>query len=132
MSVPPPPARRILIVDDEYTIRRAMQRYLERLGWVVDQDGDGDAALARLLAEGAPAYDVLVVDLRMPGMSGPALYDAVVAARPALAARVVLSTGNSYDEGAARFISRTGCAVLNKPFELAELREVVERVAGQP
>jgi two-component system NtrC family sensor kinase len=131
--LPPPAAagaRRVLLVDDEPVIRRALHRFFQRQGWQVDEADDGAGALALLLAAGAAPYDVILSDLRMPGMSGEEFYDAVAAARPAQAARVVVTTGDSFTPEATRFLARTGCEVLNKPFELAELRAIVERVAG--
>ena len=117
-----------LLVDDEAIIRRALRRFFERNGWAVDEAADGASALALLLGPGAAAYDVILSDLRMPGMSGEELYDRVAAERPAQATRVVVTTGDSFTPEATRFLQRTGCAVLNKPFELAELRAVVEQV----
>jgi two-component system NtrC family sensor kinase len=132
MTAPPArPTRHALIVDDEEVIRRAMRRSFQRDGWAVDEADDGASGLALLLGEGAPAYAVILSDLRMPGMSGEEFFDAVAAARPALAKRIIVTTGDAFTAEAARFIARSGCAVLNKPFELAELRAVVERVAGQ-
>ena len=132
MTAPPtPPTRRALVVDDEEVIRRAIRRFLQRQGWAVDEAEDGDVALALLLGDAEPAYEVIFCDLRMPGMSGEQFFDALAASRPALAARVVVTTGDAFTTEAARFIARSGCAVLNKPFDLAELRAVVEQVAGQ-
>ena len=138
MTVPPAPpsagtarARRALVVDDEPYIRRAIQRFFHRLGWEVDEAADGEAGLALLLGAGVGPYDVIISDLKMPGMSGEEFYERVAAQRPTQAARVVVTTGDPFAPEAAHFLTRTGCAVLNKPFELAELRAVVERVAGQ-
>ena len=132
---PPPPAaggasRRALLVDDEPSIRLAMRRFLTRQGWAVDEAPDGTAALALLLAPDAAAYDVVVLDLQMPGISGVEVYDRVAAARPALARRTIVSTGDSFTPEATRFFGRTGCVMLNKPFELAELRALLTRVTG--
>lgn len=131
-SIPPADAtaRRALLVDDEYAIRLAMRRFLTRQGWAVDDVEDGADALALLLGPGASAYDVVVFDLQMPGMSGVELYDRAVAARPALASRMIVTTGDAFTPEATRFLGRTGCVVLNKPFELAELRALLARVAG--
>jgi DNA-binding NtrC family response regulator len=129
--VPPSPAaRRALLVDDEPVIRLALRRFFTRQGWAVDDVGDGERALALLIGPDAATYDVILSDLRMPGMSGEELYDRVAAAHPALVRRMIVSTGDSVSPGAAHFLARTGCAVLNKPFELAELRALVERVTA--
>jgi two-component system NtrC family sensor kinase len=129
----PPPAspRRALLVDDEDVIRLALRRFFQRQGWAVDEAEDGTAALDFLVGPGAATYDVILTDLIMPGMSGKELYARVAAARPELLGRVIVSTGDSVSSDAREFISRTGCPVLNKPFELAELRALVARVTGE-
>ncbi len=58
---------RILVVDDEPTIREVLRRYLEREGWLVSEAADGRAAL-RLLDEDPP--DLLILDLMLPGVDG--------------------------------------------------------------
>jgi DNA-binding response OmpR family regulator len=58
---------RILVVDDDATVRDVVRRYLERAGHDVDQAGDGESAL-RLLSAGHP--DLVVLDLMLPGVNG--------------------------------------------------------------
>lgn len=120
--------RRVLLVDDEPAIRLAVRRFLTRQGWAVDEADNGAGALAFLLRPDAAAYDVILFDLHMPGMTGEELYDRVAAVRPALASRMIVWTGDSFAPEAARFVGRTGCTVLNKPFEFAELRAAMTRV----
>jgi DNA-binding response OmpR family regulator len=129
----PAPSRRALLVDDEPVIRFALRRFFQRQGWAVDEAEDGRTALAMLLDDSphAAAYDVIVTDLRMPGLSGIELYTELERARPALIRRLILSTGDSVSGEASAFLKRSACPVLNKPFELAELRALVERVIAQ-
>lgn len=131
-ATPAVTGRRALLVDDEKAIRHAIRRFFERQGWIVDEAADGTAALALLLGPGAAVYEVILSDLHMPGMNGEELYDRVAAERPAQAARMVVTTGDAFTDSAVRFLHRTKCAVLNKPFDFAELRAVVERVTGRP
>ena len=131
MDAPPLAARRVLLVDDEDVIRLALRRFFQRQGWAVDEAEDGAAALDLLVGPGVAAYDVILTDLLMPGMSGVEFYARVAAARPELVSRVIVSTGDSMSPEAMDFLRRTGCPVLNKPFELAELRALVARVTGE-
>jgi DNA-binding response OmpR family regulator len=128
----PPRARRALLVDDEPVIRFALRRFFQRQGWSVDEAADGGAALALLLADDRAAddYDVVITDLRMPGLSGIELHARLKRERPELLRRLILSTGDAVSPEAAAFLRRADCPVLSKPFELAELRALVERVCA--
>lgn len=123
---------RVLIIDDEPSIRFALRRWFERQGWTADEATDGLAALDILMApaaNGSAGYSVIVCDLRMPGMSGAQLHARLLIERPALIERLVFTTG---DDVAAPPGSIIGSLkrVLQKPFEFSELRELVESVAG--
>lgn len=127
----PVAARRVLLVEDESVIRKALLRFFQRQGWAVDEAENGETALGLLLGAASVSYDVIVCDLRMPpGLSGEAVYDRLAAARPDLAARMVVSSGDVVSHEVTRFLARSGCAVLAKPYELAELRAVIARVTG--
>jgi two-component system NtrC family sensor kinase len=120
--------RRVLVIDDESTIRAALRRYFQRRGWEVEEAGDGRAAFALLDADG-DRFDVIVSDLRMPGFSGIDLHDRLVRERPGMLRRFVFSTGDVASREAASFVQRTACPVLQKPFELRMLDELVTRLA---
>ena len=133
--VPDPHAPRVLLVDDEPVIRQALRRFFVRQGWTVDEAEDGTVALQHLLGDAATGrvageYAVIISDLRMPGVSGIELHARLAAQRPELLDRLILSTGDSVSMEAAEFLRRAHCPVLNKPFELAELRSMVARVRG--
>ena len=147
-------APRVLLVDDEAVIRHALRRFLQRQGWEVDEAADGATALQRLLADGADGaggadapggagaerggavdavppgapHDLIICDLRMPGLSGMELHARLAAERPALLSRLLFTTGDATSPEAAAFLARAGVPVLVKPFELAELRAVLARV----
>ena len=125
----PERARRALLVDDEPVIRFALRRFFQRQGWQVDEAEDGEEALARILGQTA-AYDVIISDLRMPGLSGIEMHARLERERPEVLRRLIFSTGDSVSPDAAAFIRRSDCPVLNKPFELAELRDLVTRVCA--
>ena len=120
-------ARVALIIDDEPTIRAALRRYFMRRGWSVEEAEDGRSGLALLEDHGAQ-IDVVISDLRMPGYSGIELHDQLASSHPALLRRFVFSTGDVASTEAASFVQRTLCPVLQKPFELRMLDEVVARV----
>jgi DNA-binding NtrC family response regulator len=118
---------RVLVIDDESTIRAALRRYFKRRDWAFDEAEDGARGLAKLLAPGAD-YTAIISDLRMPGMSGMALHDELARQRPDLLDRLVFSTGDVASKDAAEFVQRTRCTILEKPFELSKLGETLERI----
>jgi PAS domain S-box-containing protein len=119
----------LLIIDDEEPIRRALRRYFERNGWRVEEAVDGREALALLERPGAELrYTAVLCDLRMPEVDGPTVYEQVRAMVPALLPRFVMTTGDVTGEAASRFLSGITTPVLEKPFELAEVVELLERL----
>ena len=127
-GTPVPTTRRIHIVDDVGTIRHALRRFFQRQGWDVDEAQDGAAALKLLLADEPAFYDVIISDLRMPGVSGIEMLERLRGARPELLRRIIFSTGDAVSLDAAEFVRRADCPVLQKPFELSTLRTMVERL----
>jgi CheY-like chemotaxis protein len=121
---------RALLVDDEPGIRIALKRWFERQGFVAIEAADGKQALDHLMAandvEDTP--DVIVCDVRLPGLSGDELLKQLCKERPALAARVILTTGDIIEFAEPGSVLARHPFVLQKPFELAVLKTMVERV----
>ncbi|MBL0169285.1 MAG: GAF domain-containing protein [Gemmatimonadaceae bacterium] len=108
----------LLVVEDEAPLRAAISRYLRKLGYEVEAVGRGDEALMRLEQR---AFDLILLDLRLPDMSGDEVYRALEARSPALAQRVLFTTGDLSRPAAAEFVVASGRPVIAKPFQLAEL-----------
>lgn len=127
----PAPLRSLLLVDDESTLRSALRRFFMRRGWQVTEADDGEHARELLCSATANGerFDAVLTDVRMPRLSGMDLHALVAEADAALASRFIFSSGDTDDDETAGFISRTGCPVITKPFELSALLLVVERVA---
>jgi len=121
--------RRALVVDDEPTIRSALARYLRRRGWVADEAEDGSIALKKLGRSAPETYQVVVSDLRMPHYSGVELHDWLAIHRPDLFARLILTTGDLTSPTLSEFLARTSRPLIEKPFELAVLGQLIEAVA---
>lgn len=123
---------RVLIVDDEPGIRFALRRWFERQQWQVVEAQDGRQALDLIEAEpnGADheAFALIVSDLHLPGISGEELVTALHTSHPALAARVILTTGDAVQDAPPGSVLATHAHVLQKPFDLSTLRAAVERV----
>ena len=127
----PVPARSVLLVDDESTLRSALRRFFMRRGWRVMEAEDGESARAMLLDGDiiGGGFDAVISDLRMPRMNGMQLHALVAGADAQLARRFIFSSGDTGDEEAAAFLARTRCPAVSKPFELGLLLSMVERVA---
>ena len=115
---------RILVADDEPSIRFVLREALSPEGHdVVDVDS-GDAALEALSAPGA-AFDIAFLDIRMPGPSGLELLDRVRAL--GLDTAVVVVTAQNTVENAVEAMKRGALDYLLKPFRLAEISALVDR-----
>ena len=113
--------KRILIVDDEATLRETVAAILSRDDYAIDTARDGAEAL-RLLD--LHRYDLVLSDVRMPELDGPQLYDAIQQRCRAAAPALVLMTGHVGDSVDAA----PGVLILEKPFSLNTLCETVERL----
>lgn len=105
--------RRALVVDDEREIAESLADFLSIEGFGCDIAVGGEEAQARLRAG---SYDLIVSDLRMPGIDGPALHAWIAAERPELLDRVAFATGDTLGAAAARFLEEVKRPVLEKPF----------------
>jgi PAS domain S-box-containing protein len=106
--------RRVLLVDDEAPIRRALRRMLEPGHDVQVADG-GESAIQKLAGG---SYDVILCDLMMPHMTGMQLYDRLVAQDEALARRMIFMTGGAFSKRSSEFLVDCDRPVLEKPIDL--------------
>ena len=113
-----PPGSTALLVEDEPALRAAVGDALIDAGFAVDRAGDGEEALARVRDRD---YDLIVCDLKMPRLDGPAFFAALSAEKPSLARRVIFVTGDVAGTDAERFLESSGCRWLAKPFRLRDL-----------
>jgi CheY-like chemotaxis protein len=115
---------RVLLVDDEVALARALAQELGALHQIVLALG-AEQALERL-AEAR--YDVVLCDLKMPGMTGDQLYEEVARTNPAQAKRFVFMTGVGFGADVERFLALSGRPLLEKPFALIDALKVMGRV----
>jgi two-component system response regulator PilR (NtrC family) len=122
----PDPPKHLLIVDDETALREAVAERLTDHGFVVEQADSGEAALRRLADF---AFDVLITDLRLPGIDGRQVLDAATERYPDIVAIVITGYGTVKDavdaikQGAADFIT--------KPFQFDALLHVLNSAMEQ-
>jgi signal transduction histidine kinase len=123
-----PSGMRVLLVDDEPALREAARRFLERSGIATDVAADGEAALEALESH---SYDVIISDVRMPGMNGRDFIARLRTDRPELLRRLILSTGDTFAEDTASLVAETGVPTLVKPFDFDTLERIVRKTAGR-
>ncbi len=129
-ATPSGTGRRVLVLDDEPSLRVFLQRALPTLGFEAVVASSGEEALAS--SREAPFVAVLC-DHRMPGMSGVDVYRALAKDDPDLAHRFVMMSGDTLDPDLAAFVTATAVSVLAKPFDLDMLGRVLDEiVADQP
>jgi two-component system, cell cycle response regulator CpdR len=115
---------KILLVDDDTSMRSMVARALTSDGHHVTEAGDGESALEALGK--SPGFDVLLTDVQMPGMDGLTLADRASAAAPAL--RVIVMS--ALEQQAVNSGSKLGARArwLAKPFTLDQIRAEVRTV----
>ena len=119
---------RILVVDDEPGIAEVLAEVFQLDGHTVEMVGDGEAALEKL---GAERYDLILSDVRMPDLDGPALYREVERRHPDLLQRFIFLTGDVMSSETSQFRAQTAVPCLSKPFTLEMVRQVVQRVLSE-
>ncbi len=118
---------RILVVDDDPSVRRVLQRALKLGGHTTLLAATGDAACELLVTE---EVDLILMDLRMPSMSGQTLYHVIASQWPHLAGRVVVMSGDPDAEDHEDWLTLHRLPVIPKPFELATLLSLIERLVS--
>lgn len=129
LPVPPGGPTTILLVEDEREVRDLVRDVLELEGYQVLVAEEGDAAL-RVDAGHAGRIDLLISDVVLPGISGPALVDKLQTTRPGL--RTLLVSGYSDLVADDPQFTGPGRAFLRKPFAIETLVEIVGRLLGGP
>jgi CheY-like chemotaxis protein len=118
---------RILVVDDEESVRSVTRQALERTGFVVEVAEDGEAALEKL-KEDAKRFVLIILDFTMPRLDGGQTLREIRRINPQ--ARVILMSGFSEHETRERLGDEALAGFIQKPFDLAALRSQVEKVVG--
>ena len=122
----PDSLKHLLLVEDEGPLRQAIAEQLGDRGYQVKQADSGEAALAHLAEF---AFDIIVTDLRLPGIDGSAVIEAAVARYPHLIAIVVTGFGTVKD--AVDAIKRGAWDFVSKPFQIDELLHVLDAAIEQ-
>lgn len=117
---------KVLLVDDEDAFTTSLKRVLNRRGFDVDVSSDGLSGLARIVQGD---YDVVVLDVKMPGMNGIQVLTEIK--RLSLPTRVILLTGHFSLPDEETTLKSGAFAYLLKPYPIMKLVELIENAAAQ-
>jgi len=120
---------RLLIVEDEEALAKNLKKILELKGFAVDWLSDGEKARTRILMY-RNEYDVIILDLTLPGMDGAALTKSLRAED--ITTPIVILTGNSETENKIALLNAGADDYVVKPFSSAELIARIMSVARRP
>jgi len=119
-------ADRVLVVDDEQSLRKVLAATLQREGYEVTVCGDGEEAISSLERDGA---DVVVTDLVMPRMDGLSLLRKVVSRHPDVP--VIVITAHGRIDSAVEAMKAGAFDFIAKPFDHGELKAIISKAARQ-
>jgi CheY-like chemotaxis protein len=118
--------RHVLVVEDDYELADVLAEVLTHENCVPDHASNGMEALSKLRST---HYDAIICDLMMPRVDGQAFYGQVAKDYPYLANQFLFITGQaSRKAGLTDFITRTGNALLEKPFDIDQFRAALQEL----
>lgn len=120
-------ALKLLLVDDEADIRLILKYRLEKAGFTIMAAGNGQEALGFLESDD---YDMVITDLKMPGMDGIQLYKRIKASPRHKHIPVVVMSA-TVEQYTPQVLESVGEGRLLKPFEFGELLRMIERLGAQ-
>ncbi|MEE8414302.1 MAG: response regulator [Dehalococcoidales bacterium] len=118
---------KIMVIDDEPHIRRALERLLTQEGHKVTTMSNAQTALEKLKKN---KFDLILLDIKMPGMNGITFYKKMKEIAPALQNKVVCITGDIISPENKAFLNATGIPCITKPFGIEVLMKQVKSVIG--
>lgn len=121
------PGLRVLVVDDEEPLRIALERFLSGEGHSVHATGSGTDALECVATQ---TFDAVILDMRMPDMSGKQFFERLRERCPELACRVIFTTGDTVSTELRTFLQQSGQPFVAKPFKFEDIVQVLPRVSA--
>ena len=116
---------RILVVDDQPSVGKVLQRMLGREHDLIIVQSGGEA---KRILESDTAFHLVLCDLMMPDVSGMDLFEWLDAAHPELAQRMVFISGGTFTPRAAEFVQKIGDRLLEKPFSVRKVKSMLEKM----
>jgi len=117
----------ILVVDDEQVIVNLLEDFLKRKGFRVFTATSGSEAVLQLKNR---EIQMIISDIKMPGISGKMFYNEIKKHRPELLKRLIFITGDTMGKDTIKFLKETGGYYLRKPFSFDEMVEMIQKVSS--
>ena len=114
----------VLIVDDEESVRELLAIVLENDFRSIDTAATGEEGLEKALDS---SYDVIITDLKMPGLGGGVFHDCLHARLAERTPRFIFMTGDVLGGETQKLLERTGALCILKPFDIYQAREIIQR-----
>jgi CheY-like chemotaxis protein len=119
---------KILVVDDEPTVLDFLRQLLTGWGHEVEVVNNAGDALDRIRRG---RYSLILLDIKMPGMSGIELYERIQEIAESYARRVIFITGDVMETTTRDFLAKTKALYIAKPFNIEQLQKDIDRVLNQ-
>ena len=121
-------ACRVLVVDDESDVGQIISDVLQHHGHIVEIASSGQVAMEKVKRQD---YDVILSDIRMPGMDGPTFYRALCEEKPQLVDTLAFITGDTLSPRVKAFLDSSQRPYLEKPVMPRDVRKLVARIVQQ-
>jgi PAS domain S-box-containing protein len=115
---------KILVVDDEPGVRILLERVFTQMGHQVETVADAETAVSKL--DSGLTYDVILTDVRMPGMSGIELHAYILKKTPAMKNKIIFITGDVMGADIKEFLTKNNLTYFAKPFDIEGLKGAVD------
>ena len=120
----------VLVVEDEPSVMAFLRATLERSGYPVQPAENCSQALELLRQH---SYAAVISDMRTPGgVDGADVWEWIAIHRPELLPKTIFITGDIVNEETAATLRRTGAPYVEKPFRVAQLMAMMEKIVGKP
>lgn len=119
--------QRALVLDDEAVVLDLLSDALSGFGFKVDKCLSAEDALKKIAES---SYNIIISDIKMPGLGGKGFYKEVERIRPEAIKRLMFVSGDSMGRETREFLESIGCPALKKPFSVDELSRAVSRLLG--
>jgi signal transduction histidine kinase/ActR/RegA family two-component response regulator len=117
--------KKVLVIDDEFVILDLVRNILEKEGLEVEIVSNGESALNKLKKR---IYDLIIIDLKMPGLDGISLYQEIGKRNSKLSNRILFFTGDTTSSETRTFFEEIQAEYIFKPFDNADFMRIVRRI----